>query len=173
MASLLSPLPARDFTPRASGPTLVDLNAEPGAQPRRLFHHLLVIEPTAYLTHENARVFRAVGYAAHAARTWHQAIEWAEHEDLDAILLDLDALDASVSKLNISSTRLIILLRRVAREHPLAIAAVSCRDYVEVEDALRAGIDVFVHRQASLLCLMQRIEATRARAVARLTGKSA
>ena len=160
MATVLSSHPVPERAPHPSGLSLVDPNH---SQPRRLLRHLLVLEPTPLLTYECARAFRAASYAIRPVRSWQHTLEWVEQGEIDGILLDLDAIDASVSSLNISAPRLITLLRRAARGSALTIAAVSKRDFSEVEDALRAGVDVFVGRQHSLLCLIQRIEAARVR----------
>ncbi len=164
MATVLSPFSSQERAPHPSGLTLVEPNhPETPTQPRRLLRHLLVLEPTSLLTYECARAFRAASYAIRPVRAWQRALEWVEQGDIDGILLDLDTIDAAVSRQNVSSPRLITLLRRAAAGQPLTIAAVSKRDFVEVEDALRAGVDVFVERQSSLLCLIQRIEASRVR----------
>jgi DNA-binding NarL/FixJ family response regulator len=136
--------------------------------PRRLHHHMLVLEPTSLLTPESIRAFRAANYLVRPVRSWHQAIEWVEQEELDAILLDLDAIDNGVSRLNVSSARLITLLRRSAGDRCPAIAAVSRRDIAELEDTMAAGVDIFVNRRASLLCMIQRIDATRQRLTQRI-----
>ncbi len=160
MATALSSHHAPERAPHPSGLTLVEPTHQ---QPHRLLRHLLVLEPTPLLTYECARAFRAASYAIRPVRNWQHMLEWVEQGEIDGILLDLDAIDASVSSLNISAKRLITLLRRAARESSLTIAAVSKRDFTEVEDVLRAGVDVFVGRQHSLLCLIQRIEAARVR----------
>ena len=164
MATVLSPFSSQERAPHPSGLTLVEPNhLEIPTQPRRLLRHLLVLEPTPLLTYECARAFRAASYAIRPVRSWQRALEWVEQGDIDGILLDLDAIDAAVSRQNVSAHRLVTLLRRVAASQPLTIAAVSQRDFIEVEEALRAGVDVFVGRQSSLLCLIQRIDASRLR----------
>jgi DNA-binding NarL/FixJ family response regulator len=157
MATLLSTPEARPRRERA--PHLKVIRSEAAEPARRALRHIVVIEPTSFRSHEHAAVFRATSYATHIARAWVHAVEWVERKEIDAVLLDLDLLDASVSQLNVSSARLITLLRRVPRSSPLIVAAVSYRDFFEIEDALRAGVNVFVSRQAPLLTVLQRIEA--------------
>ena len=164
MASVISPYPFQERSAHSAGLTLVEPSAqETTAQPRRLLRHLLVLEPTPLLTYECARAFRADSYAMRPVRAWQTALDWVEQGDVDSILIDLDAIEAHVSPRNISAARFITLVRRAAQGRALTIAAVSRRDFVEVEDTLRAGVDVFVGRQQSLLCLIQRIEASRQR----------
>jgi DNA-binding response OmpR family regulator len=165
MATAL-PIPAVRERPLASIGGLLTA-AEPAIevlhQPRRLFYHLMVLEPTPLLATEFVRAFRAAGYGTHSARTWVQMLEWIEQEEVDAVLLDLDAIDASVSSRNISATRLITLMRRAMDSHPVTVAAVSRREYSEIEDTIKAGVDVFVNRSSSILCLIQRLDAARVR----------
>jgi len=161
MATIFLPAAIRE---RAS---LVDLplpaESAPEAPPRRQPRHLLTIEPSGFLTRENARVFRAASYQLRAVRFWHQAIDWVQQSEVDAVLLDADAIDARVSPTNVSTRRIVELLRRATPGQALTIAVVSARDFMEIEDVLRAGVDVFVQAHVSSVCLIQRIEAARAR----------
>lgn len=131
------------LTPAAPAENLTLLESPEAVSPsRRLHHHLLTIEPTPLLAHEHARVFRAANYTMRSVRSWHHAVEWVARGELDVVLLDADAIEANVSALNVSTRRVVTLLRRAARGRPLIIAVVSARDFVEIEDVVRAGVDV-------------------------------
>ena len=163
MATTLSPHVKRESATHTENLTLLETVTEPSVPTRRHQYHVLTLEPSALLTREHARVFRAANYILRPVRSWHHAVEWVEQGTMDVVLLDADAIDTSVSLLNVSTKRIIALLRRAAAGRPLTIAIVSARDFVEIEDTLRAGVDVFVSHKASTVCLIQRIEAARAR----------
>jgi CheY-like chemotaxis protein len=159
MATILMPAATRDRVPFSDTPA----EAPAEAAPRRLVRSLLTIEPASFLTRENTRVFRAAHYTLRAVRFWYHAVEWLEQGEPDAVLLDIDAIDARVSAINVSARRVVELLHRAAGPCPVILAAVSQRDPVEIEDVLRAGIHVFVPASATPMCLIQRVEAARAR----------
>lgn len=160
MATILVPPSTRERAPLFDLPapteSITDLT-------RRPMQQILTIEPACFLTREHARAFRAADYALRSVRVWYHAVDWVEHSELDTALLDLDAIDARVSQINVSARRVVHLLRRAAHGRPLLIAATSRRDFVEVEDTIRAGVDVFVPSSITPLCLVQRIEAVQAR----------
>jgi len=161
MATILMPAAIRDRAPFSDAPTPAETPVE--VAPRRLLRSLLTIEPAAFLSRENARVFRAANYALHSVRFWYHAVEWLEQGEPDGVLLDIDAIDARVSAVNVSARRVVELLHRAADPRPMIIAAVSRRDPVEIEDVLRAGVHIFVPASATPVCLIQRVEAARAR----------
>ena len=165
MATTLSPHVKRESATQTENLTFLEAVAEPAMPTRRHQYHILTLEPSALLTREHARVFRAANYILRPVRSWHHAVEWVEQGTIDVVLLDADAIDASVSLLNVSTQRIIALLRRAAAGRPLTIAIVSARDFVEIEDMLGAGVNVFVPHTASTVCLVQRIDAARARMV--------
>lgn len=150
-----------------NGLTLVEPASEPAILARR-YRHLLIAGPEALLTHEHHRIFHAANYALRTVREWRHAIDWIERGDPDAVLLDIDTIDAACSSLNVSSARFVTLLQRASAARPVVIAGVSARDFVEIEDTLRAGVQVFARRDIPLLGLIQRIEAARARLVRRV-----
>lgn len=158
MATILMPPAIRDRVSPSDAPA-----AMPADAARRQLRSLLTIEPAVFMTRENARVFRAANYSLRAVRLWYQAIEWVEQGDPDGVLLDIDALDARVSSVNVSARRVVELLHRAAGLRPVIIAAVSRRDSSEIEDVLRAGVHAFVAASATPVCLIQRVEAARAR----------
>jgi DNA-binding response OmpR family regulator len=160
MAAILVPPPARERAPLFDLPVPTEMVADPTRHP---LHQILTIEPACFLTREHARAFRAANFALRSVRLWYHAVEWVEHSELDTALLDLDAIDARVSRINVSARRVVEMLRRAADGRALLIAAVTRRDFVEVADAVRAGIDVFVPAAATPLCLVQRIAATQTR----------
>ncbi len=143
--------------------TLVEPTVEQTAPARRSIHHSLSLEPTSLLSHENMRIFRAVNYMIHTTHSWVQLLESSTQIALDSIILNIDVIDTSISTNNISSRRLITLLHKVQRSEPLTIIAISSRDFVEVEDILQCGVDVFASRSLSPFALVQRIEAARQR----------
>jgi len=163
MATTLSPISLRERLPLLESLPTVERSAEPVATPRRTSHHVLTLEPAAFLSREHHRAFRAANYILRPVRQWHLVVEWVEQGAPDAILLDVDAIDAAISTLNVSARRLITLLSRAIRDRAIPIAIVSRRDYVEIEDILQAGVDVFVPTHAPMFCLIQRIEAARVR----------
>jgi CheY-like chemotaxis protein len=161
MATILMPAAIRDRLPFGDTPALTEAPVD--AASHRLMRTLLTIEPAAFLTREHARVFRAANYSLRTVRFWYQAVEWLEQGAPDAVLLDVDAIDARVSAINVSARRVVELLHRAAGPRPVIIAVVSQCDPVEIEDVLRAGVQVFVPASASSVCLIQRVEAARAR----------
>lgn len=163
MATVIAPSSFRERPSQATGIALVEPAGEIVSQPRRLWHQLLTIEPAAFYTREGARVFRAASYLLRAVNSWRTAVEWVERGELDAVLLDLDAIDAAVSSVNVSSVRVVTLLRRAAADKHLIIGAVSRRDFAEVEDCIRAGVTVFAPASSSPMTLIQRLDAARAR----------
>jgi DNA-binding NarL/FixJ family response regulator len=170
MATILSPISLRERLPLLEAPPAVERGTEPVATPRRTSRHVLTIEPAAFLSREHQRAFRAANYILRPVRQWHLAVDWVEQGAPDAILLDVDAIDAAVSTLNVSARRLITLLRRGARDRAIPIAIVSRRDYVEIEDIVQSGVDVFVPTSAPMFCLIQRIDAAWSRAHLRAVG---
>lgn len=164
MATTLSPISLRERLPLLESLPTVERSAEPVVMPRRTSHHVLTIEPAVFLSREHQRAFRAANYILRPVRQWHMVLDWVEQGAPDAILLDVDAIDAAVSKLNVSAHRLITLLRRALRDRAIPIGIVSRRDYVEIEDIVQAGVDVFVPSSAPMFCLIQRIDAARQRA---------
>ncbi len=170
MATILSP---RERATQAENLTLVEAVAEPFVPGRNHYHHILTIEPARFIDREHARVFRASHYLLRAVRAWHHAVEWVEQGNLDVVLLDADAIDVSVSALNVSTQRIVTLLRRAAEQRPLIIAIVSDRDFAEMDHVLSSGVDVFVSSAASPMCLIQRIEAVRARTAYHATERIA
>ncbi len=161
MATILLPAAIRERAAIIDLPTPAEAAGE--MHLRRPLLHLLTIEPASFLNRNTSRAFRAAGYHLGAVRFWHQAIDWVQHGQVDAVLLDADAIDARVSATNVSTRRIVELLRRAAPEKALTIAVTSARDFMEIEDVLRAGVDVFVAARVSPVCLIQRIEAARAR----------
>src|SRR5262249_20308362 len=145
MATILS----RERELLITSPAPLESPAEAPATSRRVFQPVLTIEPASFLNREGARVFRAANYVLRPVRAWHHAVEWIERGDMDLALFDLDMLDASVTSTSVSSARLVTLMRRASTGRPLIIAGISRRDYSEIEDTLRAGVDVFVGPQAS------------------------
>ncbi len=164
MATILSPISLRERLPLLESRPTVERGAEPAITSRRISHHVLTLEPAAFLSREHQRAFRAANYILRPVRQWHQAVDWVEQGAPDAILLDVDAIDAAVSSLNVSSRRLITLLRRADNGRAIPIAIVSRRDYVEIEDIVAAGVDVFVPTGTPMFCLIQRLDAARLRA---------
>lgn len=165
MATVIAPSSFRERPPLSPGVALVETSSEAVTQPRRLGHHLLTIEPAAFYTREGARVFRAAGYLLRAVNSWRNAVEWVERGELDAVLLDLDAIDAAVSPANVSSLRVVTLLQRAAVGKRLIIGAVSRREFAEMEDIIRAGVTVFAPTASSPVTLIQRLDAARTRLV--------
>lgn len=161
MAAVL-PFP-REPSSHAPTLTIVESTAEQSVPIRRSVHHTLLLEPTLMLSHENMRIFRAVNYMIHTTHSWVQMLDDSSQSALDSIILNIDAIDAAVSSNNISAKRLITLLRKITRLEPLTIIAVSARDYVEVEDILQCGVNVFAPQSLSTFALVQRIEAARQR----------
>jgi DNA-binding NarL/FixJ family response regulator len=170
MAAILVPPPTRERAPLFDLPVATEAAADPA---RLLLHQILTIEPACFLTREHARAFRAANFALRSVRVWYHAVEWVEHSELDTVLLDLDALDARISQLNVSARRVVELLRHTAGRHPLLIAAVTRRDFVEVEETVQAGVDVFVPSAATPLCLVQRITAAHLRRQPRALARTA
>lgn len=160
MTTLLTSPTVRE---RNNGLFLVDSATELLQATQRHFRSIIVVEPAAFLTNETARIFRSANYALRNVRAWHQAIEWVERGDPEVILLDLDALDHALSSTHVSSHRLVALLRRAAAARPLTIAGVSQRDFSEMEEIMRCGLNLFVPRTLPVLRLIQRIDATRHR----------
>jgi CheY-like chemotaxis protein len=173
MATTLSPISLRERLPLLESIPAIERTAAPAATPRRTARHVLTLEPAAFLSREHVRAFRAANYILRPVRHWHQALDWVEQGAPDAILLDVDAIDAAVSSLNVSARRLVTLLRRAAQGRALPIAIVSQRDYVEIEDIVQAGVDVVVPTQAPMVCLIQRIEAARLRQQSRAVAAAA
>ncbi|MBA3825207.1 MAG: hypothetical protein H0X24_15075 [Ktedonobacterales bacterium] len=160
----------RERLPLLESPPVVERSVEPVAPSRRTSRHVLTLEPAAFLSREHHRAFRAANYILRPVRQWHLAVDWVEQGAPDAILLDVDAIDAAVSSLNVSARRLVTLLHQAARARAIPIAIVSRRDFVEIEDIVQAGVDVFVQTDAPMVCLIQRIEAAWLRGQARSFG---
>lgn len=168
MATLLTSPIVRErnkglFLVEAAPPSTAETILTPLPHRRQVHHNLLVVEPASFLNHECARAFRAANYALRSVRSWQTAVEYVEHGDPEVVLLDLDALDHALNSLNVSARRLVQLLRHASADRQIMLAGVSCRDFCEIEDIMRAGLHLLVPRDASLLRLIQRIDATRMR----------
>jgi hypothetical protein len=137
-------------------------SADP-APSRRLYVHAITIEPSVFLGRDHMRTLRAGNYLLRAVRAWHHVVEWIEQGNPDLLLLDLDAIDARVSAMNVSARRLVTLARKAAGDRPLLIAGTSARDYVEIEDTVLAGVDLLLRRDQSPVHVLHLLEARRAR----------
>lgn len=93
--------------------------------------------------------------AALAARTfdlrplerWEHLFRACDDPESGAILLDLDEAERSPSlrALGLSAHRLIHLLARTLAHHRVALVVLTSRDYVEIEDLVRAGVHALLH----------------------------
>lgn len=165
MATVLST--AAPIRERPHQPAIFPVSDQPheiSVQPRRLLRHGLILEPSTLLNRETQRTFRAAGYSLRSIRSWSAALEMIETGEMDAVLLDIDAIDASVSRLNVSACRLITLMRRLPTKATCpVIAAISQRDYSEIQEHVHAGVHVCASKQTSLISLVHQIEAARQR----------
>ncbi len=157
MASMLTPSTVRE---RNNGLFLVEPATETPPQVSRQVRTVLAVEPASFLTRDAQRTFRAVQYSLRSVRAWHTAVEWVERGDPEVILLDLDALDHALSSINISALRLVSLLRRAAQDRQILLAGVSRRDFCEIEEIARSGLDLLIPHDLPLLRMVQRIDAT-------------
>jgi hypothetical protein len=149
-----------------------DHGAVVDATPRKLWRQAITIEPARFYNRTDARVFRAARYMLRAVQEWRHAVEWVERREVDAVLLDIDAIDAATCALRVSSARLVYILRRAAVGRNPIIAATTRRDFVEIEDVVRAGVDVLTPHTLTSWAMIQRIEAARARRLAHGAGVS-
>ncbi len=139
-------------------------------RPARLYHYTASLDATPFLTPDSLRIFRAAGYLFKTARSWIHLLESAASEEIEVMFLDIDMIDHAMSRKNISSQRLVTLLNKVERNDPLTIAGITNRDFYEIEDTVRAGIDAIIPSSTSAFTMIHRIEAARRRKIKKITA---
>ncbi len=100
----------------------------------------------------------ASGYDVWTASNGRAAMELAEQSPPDIILLDLDGMYEINHTVKVSGFRVLHLLGRLKRGHPVAVVVMTSQDYAEVEGPVRASADDFINKPiepAQLLCRLQ------------------
>jgi DNA-binding NarL/FixJ family response regulator len=89
----------------------------------------------------------AVRYSVRAAPSWQHLLDEVEAHPVDAALVNLDAVeqDQCGSRLAMSSHRLVSRLASRARAYGFALVLQTTRDYTEVEDLVREGVQALAH----------------------------
>lgn len=99
----------------------------------------------------------ASGYEVWVASTGCAAVDLAEQTPPDIILLDLDGMYEIHQTGTVSGFRVLQLLGRLRRGHPLAMVVMTSMDYAEVEGPVRASADDFIKKPIEPARLIQRL----------------
>ena len=125
---------------------------------------VVVIMPAREERKEFAARLSASGYVVAIAGTACEALEYAEQELVDGMVLDLDAsYAAGARQAMISGFRLLELLWRAARACPVALVVLTVLDYAEIDDAQRRYIDALLNRSLTTAQALARLDAALAR----------
>ncbi|HEU5370351.1 MAG TPA: response regulator [Ktedonobacterales bacterium] len=100
----------------------------------------------------------ASGYAVQMACKGCTAMELAEQTPPDIILLDLDGIYEINQAGKVSGFRVLQLLGRLRRGHPMAVVVMTSMDYTEVEGPVRASADDFVKKPIDAAHLIHRLQ---------------
>ncbi len=102
------------------------------------------------------------------AHTACAAIEHADQQPVDGIVLDLDAsYGAGARQTTISGFRLLELLWRAVHTRPVALVVLTALDYAEIDDVLLRHVDALLPRPLPAAQLVARLEAALGRVARR------
>jgi DNA-binding response OmpR family regulator len=148
--SLLAVTPVDETAAQASPPSLFVPYEERIA--------VLMVIPEGAVPAEIVVHLDASGYEVWTASNGRAAVELAEQSPPDIILLDLDGMYEINHMVKVSGFRVLHLLGRLKRGHPVAVVVMTALDYTEVEGPVRASADDFINKPiepAQLLCRLQ------------------
>jgi two-component system alkaline phosphatase synthesis response regulator PhoP len=119
---------------------------------------VLIVIPEDTALSEVALQPDASGFDVWVVSTGSAAVELAEQTPPDIILLDLDGMYEIGQAGKVSGFRVLHLLGRLRRGHPLAVVVMTSMDYSEVEGLVRASADDFVNKPIEPARLISRLQ---------------
>jgi CheY-like chemotaxis protein len=108
------------------------------------------------------------GYAVASTGSACEALDYAEQELMDGIVLDLDTpYEVGARQAMISGFRLLELLWRAARARPAALVVLTALDYAELDDVLLRRVDALLSRSGTMPQILARLHAALTRVAQR------
>jgi DNA-binding response OmpR family regulator len=131
-------------------------------RPRAPVATVLTARPLAAAWPALTAALHAAHYGLRTVPSWPHLLDAVEAHPVDAVLVDLDALEDGAEAVGpvraMSGHRLVALLARRARDRHFALIVRTARDYGELEDLVRQGVDALVAPEAAGEPLLAQIQ---------------